>query len=234
MFRIRNLATFLFVIAVPSVFIYYSYYDTVSDRRLPRFVSVDRHKYAAVFQQNTNNNSSGDGGGQRRPLVVGRLPSEAESRDPDPEIEKRRQFVKQMMKDAWENYVLYAWGHNELKPLTREPKKDTIFGAAMNGLTIVDSMDTLLLMGMEEEFVRGREWIASHLHFGRTKNEVSVFETVIRYVGGLLSCYALTGDELFLNKSHEIAQALLPAYSTETGMYSSESMLNLKPRPSRL
>lgn len=49
-------------------------------------------------------------------------------------------------------------------------------------------------------------------------NDVSVFETNIRFVGGLLSCYALTGDVMFRDKAQKIADKLLPAFQTPTGI----------------
>lgn len=48
--------------------------------------------------------------------------------------------------------------------------------------------------------------------------DLSVFETTIRFVGGLLSCYALTGDSMFRDKAAEVADALLPAFDTPTGL----------------
>ena len=47
--------------------------------------------------------------------------------------------------------------------------------------------------------------------------DISVFETHIRYVGGLLSCYALTGDEMFKEKAVHVANKLLPAFDSPTG-----------------
>ena len=54
-------------------------------------------------------------------------------------------------------------------------------------------------MGLKEEYERGRRWVAENLTLSLTKSslEVSVFETTIRYLGGLLSIYSLTGDELY-------------------------------------
>lgn len=49
-------------------------------------------------------------------------------------------------------------------------------------------------------------------------SELSVFETTIRFVGGLLACYALTGDTVFKDKAVEVADALLPAFETPTGL----------------
>eukprot|EP00732_Lithocolla_globosa_P005164 Lithocolla_globosa_v1_NODE_5177_length_1288_cov_2.825629.p1 type:complete len:243 gc:universal NODE_5177_length_1288_cov_2.825629:1074-346(-) len=44
------------------------------------------------------------------------------------------------------------------------------------------------------------------------------FETTIRYLGGLLGAYALSGDELFLEKARELGDVLMKAYNTPTGI----------------
>lgn len=56
--------------------------------------------------------------------------------------------------------------------------------------------------------------------------DLSVFETNIRFVGGLLSCYALTGDILFKDKAEQVANKLLPAFQTPTGI--PYSLVNFK------
>jgi len=48
--------------------------------------------------------------------------------------------------------------------------------------------------------------------------DVSVFETNIRYVGGLLSLFAFTGEEIYKKKAVHIADKLLPAFKTPTGI----------------
>ena len=45
-----------------------------------------------------------------------------------------------------------------------------------------------------------------------------MFETNIRYVGGLLSAYALTGDAVFLDKVTAITDKLMPAFKSPTGV----------------
>ena len=47
--------------------------------------------------------------------------------------------------------------------------------------------------------------------------DVSVFETNIRYVGGLLTAYSFTGDTIFMDKAAHIADKLLPAFNTPSG-----------------
>lgn len=37
-------------------------------------------------------------------------------------------FLLQMMKFAWDNYKHYAWGKNELRPLTRNGHIGNMFG----------------------------------------------------------------------------------------------------------
>jgi len=70
-----------------------------------------------------------------------------------------------MMQFAWQMYVKYAWGQNELKPLSRRGHSTNIFGNAALGATIVDAVDTLYLMGLETEYAEARNWIEKSLHF---------------------------------------------------------------------
>lgn len=67
--------------------------------------------------------------------------------------------MTQMMVHAWSNYKEYAWGKNELKPISKRPHTGSIFGSFEIGATIVDSLDTLYIMGMKEEFKEARDWI---------------------------------------------------------------------------
>jgi len=49
-------------------------------------------------------------------------------------------------------------------------------------------------------------------------SDLSVFETNIRFVGGLLTLYAFTGDNLYKERAVHIADKLLPAFNTPTGI----------------
>ena len=62
--------------------------------------------------------------------------------------------------------------------------------------------------------------------------DVSVFETNIRYVGGLLSAYALTGDVVFREKAAHVADKLTPAFKTPTGI--PYALINLRSGVSNL
>uniref|UniRef100_A0A8C2ZWH4 alpha-1,2-Mannosidase n=1 Tax=Cyclopterus lumpus TaxID=8103 RepID=A0A8C2ZWH4_CYCLU len=133
--------------------------------------------------------------------------------------------LPQMMKHAWDSYRQYGWGHNELKPLAKKGHSTNIFGNSQLGATIVDALDTLYIMGLHDEFKDGQEWIEQNLDFG-VNAEVSVFEVNIRFIGGLLAAYYLSGQEVFKLKAVQLAEKLLPAFNTPTGI--PWAMVNLK------
>ncbi|PAV84062.1 hypothetical protein WR25_10205 [Diploscapter pachys] len=131
----------------------------------------------------------------------------------------RREQVKKMMKFAWDGYKQYAWGENELKPISKRGHSASIFGSGPMGASIIDAIDTLWIMDMKEEYEDAKKWIELNLDFKRlSRGDISVFETNIRFVGGLLSIYALTNDKMYLEKAEEIAKLLLPAFDTPTGI----------------
>lgn len=124
-----------------------------------------------------------------------------------PENERQRAVVE-AMRHAWKNYKAYAWGKDQLRPLTKSYQE--WFGL---GLTILDSLDTLLIMGLEEEFKEARDWVAANLDFSKARY-VSLFETTIRCLGGLLSAFHLSGDEMFLEKAKDLGYRLAGAFNS--------------------
>ncbi|XP_042230431.1 mannosyl-oligosaccharide alpha-1,2-mannosidase IA-like [Homarus americanus] len=154
---------------------------------------------------------SGGDGKNPLPVVQG-------GEDRDPVARQRRDKVKEMVLHAWRGYKTYAWGKNELRPVSKRGHTAGIFGRQDMGATIVDALDTLYIMGLMDEFNEGRAWVQYHLDFNQLRSEMSVFETNIRFVGGLLSVYSLTGDPLFRDRALHIARKLLPAFDTPTGI----------------
>ena len=110
----------------------------------------------------------------------------------------RQVAVVEAFKHAWKAYKEHAWGKDELKPVSRG--SNDWFNL---GLTLVDSLDTMWLMGLEEEFYEAAEWVQTKLKIAQDK-DVNLFETTIRVLGGLLSTYHLTGDSMFLEKAVSI------------------------------
>lgn len=72
-----------------------------------------------------------------------------------------------MAKHAWDGYVKYAWGENELKPTSKKGHSAVVFGKTPLGATIVDSLDTLYLMGLQDRFEQGREWVRLSLNINQ-------------------------------------------------------------------
>ncbi|KAJ4925954.1 hypothetical protein JOQ06_008139, partial [Pogonophryne albipinna] len=140
-------------------------------------------------------------------------PAPADSADPLPldvsgRTEARLEAVRDAFRHAWKGYKDYAWGHDELKPISRT------FGEWFGlGLTIIDSLDTMWILGLREEFAEARDWVEKELSFDKNV-DVNLFETTIRVLGGLLSTYNLTGDQLFLDKAKDIGARLMPAFKT--------------------
>ncbi|VDM28539.1 unnamed protein product [Toxocara canis] len=63
--------------------------------------------------------------------------------DAQAELVRRRNFIKQMTKFAWDSYEKYAWGMNELRPSSQTGHSASIFGYGETEATIVDALDTL-------------------------------------------------------------------------------------------
>ncbi|XP_013882917.1 mannosyl-oligosaccharide 1,2-alpha-mannosidase IA [Austrofundulus limnaeus] len=164
-------------------------------------------------------------GGNNLPVIDYHRPPGATGHEPvDPETRERRNKVKQMMKHAWDGYRRYAWGSNELRPVSKQGHSSNLFGS-IKGATIVDALDTLYIMEMFDEFDAATEWVEKNLDFN-VNAEISVFEVNIRFVGGLLSAYYLSGKEVFRRKAVELGEKLLPAFRTPTGI--PWALLNLK------
>src|SRR5262249_47566710 len=115
---------------------------------------------------------------------------------------------------AWNAYKQYAWGHDELKPLSRGYRD--WYGVPLL-MTPVDALDTLILMGFNDEADKARELIVHNLSFDQDI-EVKNFEITIRVLGGLLSIYQLPGDPHCLNRATDLGNRLLPAFNSPTGM----------------
>lgn len=116
--------------------------------------------------------------------------------------------------DAWRAYKQYAWGHDELRPLTRT-YQDLYTQPLL--ITPVDALDTMILMGLNDEAGKTREYIAQNLSFDKDM-EVKTSEITNRLLGGLLSSYQLTGDKRLLNLADDLGNRLLPAFNSPTGM----------------
>lgn len=133
----------------------------------------------------------------------------------NPELEEKREAIRNAVKHAWDAYASDAWGYDELMPVTRQGH-DTF--ASGLGTTIVDSLSTLFIMGgLDGRYERAHDWVKNSLDFSKV-GQVIVFETVIRILGGLLSMFHLSGDRMYLEKAEELGMRLSVSFDTPLGL----------------
>lgn len=102
------------------------------------------------------------------------------------------------------------------------------------GWIIVDSLDTMIIMNLTSQVRHARQWISTSLQYNQD-HDVSTFETTIRMLGGLLSAHYLSskyptlapltdddvgeaGEDLYIEKATDLADRLLGAFESPTGI----------------
>ncbi|KAH7103528.1 seven-hairpin glycosidase [Auriculariales sp. MPI-PUGE-AT-0066] len=142
---------------------------------------------------------------------------------------QRAQKVKDAFKFAYGAYAKIAFGRDEILPMSNKPT-DNFNGW---GVSIVDSLDTMVLMGHKEELARAMEHVAA-INISATSQSVHFFETTIRYLGGYLAAYHLVPpgspeSSTLLTQSLHLGSILLRVFETPSGLpgYAAPT----KPRP---
>jgi predicted alpha-1,2-mannosidase len=138
-------------------------------------------------------------------------PPSASDLPPDAEMAAA---VKAEFLHAWNGYLAHARGYDALRPLSRTGRN---WYEASLLMTPVDAFDTMLLMGLENEAALAKAMILEGLSFHHDF-QVQVFEVTIRILGGLLTAYQMDGDRRFLELARELADRMLPAFESATGM----------------
>lgn len=124
------------------------------------------------------------------------------------------QEVKQAYLETYRNYMEYAWGQDDLKPITGSGSNwydETLY------MTAIDALDGLMLMGFDKEADETLEFLRQNISWEKDIS-VSVFEINIRLLGSLLSSYQLSGEEFLLTAADELGERLLPAFESPTGL----------------
>jgi hypothetical protein len=122
--------------------------------------------------------------------------------------------VRAATRESWAAYVRHAWGHDELRPISHSPRD--WYGQTLL-ITPVDSLDTLIMLGLTDEAAAARKLIVEQLSFDRDI-VVKNFEITIRVLGGLLSGYQLTNDPALLRLADDLGSRLLPVFESKTGL----------------
>ena len=133
-----------------------------------------------------------------------------------PKVDKKQMAaqVKTEFLYAWNGYKKYAWGHDDLKPVSKTYRD--WYGQTVL-MTPVDSLDSLYLLGFKREADATRKYITANLSFDKDIT-VQNFEVTIRLLGGLLSAYQITNDKKLLALADDLGTRLLPVFNSPTGL----------------
>lgn len=159
----------------------------------------------------------------------------------------RKEAVRQAFITSWDYYAEHAWGMDEFHPVSQTSKnlgcRKSSASCPPTGWIIVDGLDTAMIMNLTSRVTKAREWIKTSLDFSVADSEMSTFETTIRVLGGLLSAHYLSvsfpdlapqkdddlgakGEDLYIEKATDLADRLLGAFDTPTGIPLSSCVLN--------
>ncbi|KAJ6098379.1 hypothetical protein N7499_002753 [Penicillium canescens] len=120
--------------------------------------------------------------------------------------------VKEAFQHAWDGYVKYAFPHDELHPVSNG------YGDSRNGwgASAVDALSTAIVMGNKDAVSKILDHIMT-IDFSKTRDEVSLFETTIRYLGANLAPSSDHVDAL-LAQSKNLGDVLKYAFNTPSGV----------------
>ncbi|KAI3454549.1 hypothetical protein Pfo_011212 [Paulownia fortunei] len=175
-------------------------------------------------------------------VIIPTLYIETSSSNPDPFAAKKKRMsdkVRQMFYHAYDNYMMYAFPHDELKPLTKSFTDSLSELGNLNlehlpqeyngsALTLIESLSSLAILGNHSEFEKAVLWLSENLTFD-VDARINLFECNIRVLGGLVSAHILATDStnrlirgIYRNQllvlAEELGQRFLPAFDTPTGL----------------
>jgi mannosyl-oligosaccharide alpha-1,2-mannosidase len=118
----------------------------------------------------------------------------------------------------WNNYKSHCFGSDNFSPLSLKCLQTSLGG----GLTIIDSLSTIIIMNLTDEYEAAKSFVATKF---RPEGAWSLFEFVIRYIGGLLSASELTSDPVFTKAAVSLGYAILPIMEQTGGFFKSDFLL---------
>ncbi|KAI5954048.1 GPI13 [Candida margitis] len=159
--------------------------------------------------------------------------------------------TKQLFQHAWKSYMTYGFPFDEVRPLTCEPYgpdysdyTNTVRNDAMANIssTLLDNIDTLIIMEQWDDLESALQHLKDNqVEFFNQDSVVQVFETTIRFLGGLLSAHLILTDVtnrdislppsynrfkdisanyngFLLEMAYDLGLRLIPSYQTKTNI----------------
>ncbi|KAI0183773.1 glycoside hydrolase family 47 protein [Xylaria flabelliformis] len=131
-------------------------------------------------------------------------------------LASRRNEVKAAFMKSWTGYKKVGFKYDELMPVSGGGYDEPGFGGW--GATLVDSLSTLWIMDLKDEFYEAVAATATIDYSVSQDASCNYFETTIRHLGGLLSAYDLSKETALLEKAVELGDMLYMAYDTPNRM----------------
>ena len=140
----------------------------------------------------------------------------AESASDKAAREDKREIIKKAFSFSWDGYRSKAWRQDELSPVSGK-HRNPFCGW---GATLVDTLDTLWMMDLKDDFEEAVNAVNEIDFTTSARNDIPLFETVIRYLGGLVAAYDISGGtyKVLLDKAVELADILMGAFDTPNRM----------------
>ncbi|KAK7022107.1 alpha-1,2-mannosidase [Favolaschia claudopus] len=140
------------------------------------------------------------------------------------QYQSNRAAAEKIFTTSYSAYKEFAFGHDELLPISKTSEDD--LGGW--GASIVDAMESKLVMGLDDLFNEALNF-SSHIDFSviPAGGTISVFETTIRFVGGLLSAFELSGQQhpILVTKAKQVADKMAFAWIGASFQSSNDNVL---------
>ncbi|KAI0225904.1 hypothetical protein L0F63_006323, partial [Massospora cicadina] len=130
------------------------------------------------------------------------------------DAEAKRAAIRDSFSFTYNNYRKYAMGQDEIMIISGRPVVNTLGGW---GVTLVETLDTLWLMGFKDEFNEAVQVIGNK-DFTRGNGTHPFREVTNRILGGLISAYELSNNTMLLKKANQLANLLKSGFSTAAGL----------------
>ncbi|KAF3112694.1 maturation of Asn-linked oligosaccharides protein [Orbilia oligospora] len=127
------------------------------------------------------------------------------------EVKSRADAIREAYLHSWNGYMQFGFPKDELLPMSKRG------GNSMSGwgASVIDGIGTAVLMELPEVVEQQLKFI-SKIDYTKCEHQISLFETTIRYLGGMISAYdLLTGPYSWFiqagkgQKNHDLVQSLL-------------------------
>lgn len=145
------------------------------------------------------------------PAIQARFESISDARKS--EQNDRRKQVKEVFERGWNATKKQAWQADEVAPISGSGRNYTGGWAS----TLIDSMDTLWLMGMDKDFVDVIDLVEGMDFSKPTVDDIDVYGHTTRHLAALLSTFDLVRKPFLFLKAVQVGEILLKAFNTPEG-----------------